>query len=125
MAYDAATGQVVLFGGTNGSNLGDTWTYNGTTWTQQSPATSPSARSESTMAYDAATGQVVLFGGNNGSGYLNDTWTYNGTTWTQQSPATRPSARYGFDDGVRRRDREGGALWRLCQRQLSERYLDV
>ena len=63
MAYDAATGQVVLFGGSNGSNLGDTWTYNGTTWTQQSPASSPSARYDSTLAYDATTGQVVLFGG--------------------------------------------------------------
>jgi hypothetical protein len=98
MVYDAATGQVVLFGGSNGSSiLGDTWTWNGTTWTQQSPAASPSARDFPSMAYDAATGQVVLFGGDgstNSSGYLGDTWTWNGTTWTQQSPATSPSARY-------------------------------
>jgi hypothetical protein len=99
MAYDAATGQVVLFGGDNGSGviLSDTWTWNGTTWTQQSPSTSPSARIASTMAYDAATGQVVLFGGDNGnfnSGILSDTWTWNGMTWTQQSPSASPPSRY-------------------------------
>ena len=95
-AYDAATGQVVLFGGYSSSaiGLGDTWTYNGATWTQQSPASSPSARRLAPMAYDAATGQVVLFGGYTSAG-VGDTWTYNGTTWTQQSPATSPPARYG------------------------------
>jgi len=41
MAYDAATRTVVLFGGFGGLGdrgpLNDTWTWNGTTWTQQSP----------------------------------------------------------------------------------------
>jgi hypothetical protein len=97
MAYDAATGQMVLFGGfhsNNGSYLNDTWTWDGTTWTQHSPATSPSGRVNASMAYDAATGQMVLFGGQqfNGS-FSNNTWTWDGTTWTQQSPATSPSAR--------------------------------
>jgi hypothetical protein len=89
MSYDTATGTVVLFGGYNGSSdLNDTWTWNGTTWTQQFPATSPPIRESSTMSYDPATGTVVLFGGFNG-GYLNDTWTWDGTTWTQvdASPA--------------------------------------
>jgi hypothetical protein len=96
MAYNPATGQVVLFGGTPGgtSILDDTWTYDGTTWTQQSPATSPPARFNSMMTYDAATGKLVLFGGVGPNGSLGDTWTYDGTTWTQQSPATSPSARY-------------------------------
>ena len=37
MAYDPATGDAVLFGGvgSSGSYLGDTWTWNGTTWTQE------------------------------------------------------------------------------------------
>jgi hypothetical protein len=95
MAYDAATHNVVLFGGTTGggvANLDDTWTWNGTTWTEQHPATSPPARLLATMAYDAATGTVVLFGGGTGSGQLSDTWTWNGTTWTEQSPAVSPPA---------------------------------
>ena len=64
------------------------------TWTHQTPATSPPARSAATVAYDAATGQVVLFGGNNGSAALGDTWTWDGTNWTQQSPAISPPARH-------------------------------
>ena len=43
----------------------DTWTYNGVTWTKQSPSTSPPARSNAAMAYDPASGNVVLFGGAN------------------------------------------------------------
>jgi hypothetical protein len=98
MAYDAATGTVVLFGGLgDGEVLGDTWTWNGTTWTQQHPAASPPSRQGATMVYDAATGTVVLFGGYGPQGpdpgYLDDTWTWNGTTWTQQHPAASPSAR--------------------------------
>ena len=101
MAYDSGTGQLVLFGGFySGCGLGcgifsnQTWTWNGTTWTQQSPTTSPPVRAGSSMAYDSGTGQLVLFGGEDGSsGFLNDTWTWNGTTWTQQSPTTSPPAR--------------------------------
>ena len=95
MAYDAGTGQVVLFGGdVNSAQLGDTWTFNGTTWTKlSSAAPSPSARSDAMMAYDAGTGQMVLFGGMTSNfEFLDDTWTFNGTTWTQLTPATSPSA---------------------------------
>ena len=98
MAYDPATGEMVLFGGLGSSGLpvGDTWIYSGTTWTQQFPTTSPPARESASMAYDPATGEMVLFGGLAGTnGELADTWTYNGTTWTQQTPATSPPARYG------------------------------
>ena len=35
VAYDAARGQVVLFGGTGSIDLGDTWTWDGTDWTQR------------------------------------------------------------------------------------------
>jgi hypothetical protein len=78
MAYDAATGTVVLFGGGQGraGNLSDTWTWNGTTWTRQTPATHPAARFDAAMAYDAATGTVILFGGSGSKGPLADTWTW-------------------------------------------------
>ncbi|MDR2014094.1 MAG: hypothetical protein LBP99_00520, partial [Azoarcus sp.] len=99
MAYDAAHGQVVLFGGSGPTSLlNDTWTWDGSTWTQQHPANSPSPRTDAMMAYDAARGQVVLFGGFDGysdiSGPLGDTWTWDGNTWTQQFPADSPPARY-------------------------------
>ena len=45
MGYDASDNQMVVFGGQdlNFNVLGDTWTNNGATWTEQSPATSPPA----------------------------------------------------------------------------------
>jgi hypothetical protein len=99
MAYDATTGTVVLFGGFNNTvpnriTLGDTWTWDGTTWTKQHPAVHPSPRDEASMAYDAATGTVVLFGGFNGDRVFGGTWTWDGTTWTRQAPAASPPARH-------------------------------
>ena len=36
LAYDAARGQVVLFGGLAGPSVfADTWTWDGTTWTKR------------------------------------------------------------------------------------------
>ncbi len=96
LTYDAAHGQMVLFGGYNGNDLNDTWVWNGTTWFQKDPAISPPARSAHAMVYDAAHGQVVLFGGLVGvSTRLGDTWLWDGTNWTQASPAASPSPRDG------------------------------
>jgi len=107
MAYDAATRQLVLFGGARrraiagiplhysavGPPLAATWTWNGATWTEQHPAVSPSARKHVAMAYDPATREVVLFGGFGSKGRpLRDTWTWNGATWTEQHPAVSPSS---------------------------------
>ena len=88
MAYDAATSQLILFGGRY-PEAGDTWDWNGTTWTRLAPATSPPARDSATMAYDAQTSRLVLFGGDDGTHIRNDTWVWNGSTWTQvdDSPA--------------------------------------
>jgi hypothetical protein len=96
MAYDPGLARLVLFGGSNSANalLADTWTTNGTTWTEAAPTTSPSARSDAAMAYDPATNQLVLFGGlSSTNAALGDTWVYNGTTWTALTPAASPPAR--------------------------------
>ena len=101
IAYDPTTQQVVLFGGMSNANtggtpiLGDTWTWNGSDWTQQHPASSPPARMLASLAYDAASGQLVLFGGKHATGFgpdLNDTWIWTGSNWVQQHPATVPTA---------------------------------
>jgi hypothetical protein len=96
MAYDAARGQVVLFGGFGESNpqLADTWTWDGTDWTLRTPVHTPRGRNGTGMAYDAAHGRVVLFGG--AGGYLNDTWTWNGSDWTELFPVHAPSPRYAM-----------------------------
>jgi pyruvate/2-oxoacid:ferredoxin oxidoreductase beta subunit len=57
MAYDAARGQVVLFGGLGSSGrLNDTWVWDGTNWVQKFPGNAPPARYGHAMAYDAARG---------------------------------------------------------------------
>jgi hypothetical protein len=120
MAYDAARREVVMFGGTDGTNrLGDTWTWDGSTWTEQHPPASPPARDFMGMAYDAATSEVVLFGGccNDETGLFDDTWTWDGTTWTQEHPPTSPNPRSGMGMAYHAKTQrivifggEGGAL---------------
>lgn len=96
MAFDSMTNQTILFGGfSNGQSLNDTWSWDGTKWTQLFPANSPPGRQFGAMAFDASTNRIILFGGSGNSGNLNDTWTWDGTNWTEQSPGTSPSARSG------------------------------
>ena len=97
MAFDAATGTVLLFGGYDGTNyLNDTWSFDGHAWTQLHPAVSPPARAYAGIAYDSALGTVVTWGGKNAGGTLSDTWAWNGSNWVApgNQPAT-PGQRYG------------------------------
>jgi hypothetical protein len=103
----AGTPSVVMFGGegTN-SQFNDTWQFTmaaGGTWTQLSPATSPSVRSGACMAYDSTNSLWVMFGGKNEYTDLVETWTFDGTTWSQvavtngKGPAGRTGAQMAFD----------------------------
>jgi hypothetical protein len=97
-AYDAARGQVVLYGGRPDSNaspsfgLSDTWVWDlaNNTWTKKSTVGPP--RYEGSMAYDSQSKLVILFGGVSG-GTWNDTWGWDGATWTKLNPLTSPSPR--------------------------------
>lgn len=93
MAYDAARGVVVLFGGAGG--LRDTWEWDGETWRDVTPAgPSPQARSGARMTFDASTGRCVLFGGSGSGGNRQDTWEWDGSAWWDVTPAgTLPPAR--------------------------------
>jgi outer membrane protein assembly factor BamB len=105
LTYDTATGTLVLFGGYGApcgsgaggcSALGDTWTFNGSTWIQQQPAASPPARYSANLVYDPLVRSAVLFGGCCAAGQqpLGDTWLWNGSTWARQKLAAAPPARY-------------------------------
>jgi hypothetical protein len=86
--------QVVLFGGQGGGSayLNDTWTFDGTSWTQVSARNLPPGRYGASMA--ALAGEVVLFGGfAGGGGALGDTWTFDGTSWTQVNVSIAPPPR--------------------------------
>lgn len=103
LGYDAATKQVIMFGGYAGytcpgftfnGDTNETWAWNGSIWAQLHPATSPSARDGMCAAYDQQSGQFIAFGGSGvvGEGFagLDDTWSWTGTTWTQLQPASTP-----------------------------------
>jgi hypothetical protein len=99
LAYDAARGVTVLFGGMDSSsnNLYDTWAWNGNTWTQLNPNGSPQGRASHAMSYDSARAVTVLFGGysagTDGSGYLNDTYEWDGSNWTERYSDSTPDVR--------------------------------
>ncbi len=97
MAYDSARGRVVLFGGIGELGfglLGDTWEWDGASWIDVTPATSPTARSGAALVYDEARGRIVLFGGDaSDTNFSDETWEWDGTSWTLQSPTLRPPGR--------------------------------
>ncbi|MBL8232199.1 MAG: hypothetical protein JNL98_27130 [Bryobacterales bacterium] len=81
MAFDAASGKVVMFGGQGlgGVPLNDTWTWNGTNWTLETPATSPPASSPVPCAtHDAVANEVILSCGVGG------TWAWTGNNWVRR-----------------------------------------
>ncbi len=101
MFYDSAHNVSVLFGGYsiygNGCDvqLGDTWTWNGATWTQK-VVSGPGARHNHAMAFDSDRNVGILFGGYNDARIpytvFGDTWAWSGTSWTREA-TTGPSAR--------------------------------
>jgi len=95
MVYDQARGNTVLFGGRNaaGAALGDTWVWDGASWTQKFPMHQPPPRYFHAMAWDYRNQYLVLFGGSTGSRVLNDTWIWDGYDWIQKSPYSGPPAR--------------------------------
>jgi hypothetical protein len=118
MAYDAAAGEAVLFGGGGSGTAGalsDTWTYRGGVWTNHSLPVHPSPRFFEAMGYNAGTGHVILFGGESVTGtLLSDTWLFDGSAWVAVHPKTHPSARgetaFAYDPKLGRMLLQGGGI---------------
>ncbi|MFT3693130.1 MAG: DUF4215 domain-containing protein [Kofleriaceae bacterium] len=95
LAYDKKRQKVVLFGGEftsseSTSNLDETWEWDGTSWTQVTPATKPPPRYDGVMAYDDALQAIVLVGGRTAFSTMKaDTWTYDGA-WHDVTNGTQP-----------------------------------
>jgi hypothetical protein len=90
MGWDPVHHQVVVFGGAgdpSGSAVmyHDTWTWDGRTWTERHPATTPGiwllpGGTEGFMEYDPVHAQLVMVGATQ---FGNDTtWTWDGADWT-------------------------------------------
>ena len=71
----------------------NTWTWDGTDWTQQSPTAQPPTRYGAGSAFDPKLQMAVIFGGGVGGVDQNQTWAWTGTDWTQLSTAKFPAAR--------------------------------
>src|SRR5262249_8617046 len=66
MACDTLRGRTALFGGYDASATpiwyGDTWEWDGSTWSLRSAFFGPAARFEQCMAFDPVRGRVVMYG---------------------------------------------------------------
>ena len=101
MTYDVARQRVLLFGGYDGTSRQDTWEWDGTAWTEVTPAgASPTPRQEFGLAYAVSRSRAVLFGGGDSSGadLKRDTWEWDGVAraWTERIVSgAKPQARLG------------------------------
>ncbi len=105
LAHDVARRRTVLFGGHGASNtsLGDTWEWDGLTWTQLLPASSPPGRESAAITWDSHRQRAVVFGGYSvqDQTILADTWEWDGRIWTRpptpDAPAARGSTAMAYD----------------------------
>jgi hypothetical protein len=106
--YDPVRQVSVLFGGAAAGgwddDVNDTWTFDGSHWSQKRPATIPPARAFSVVAFDIRRGVVTLFGGWTVNGPLKDSWTWDGTSWTQVAVASNPPTLFPLGLAYRQAD---------------------
>jgi hypothetical protein len=92
---------IILYGGLGDVNPINTWTYNGTTWTLESPANQPLTVYGASAVFDPNLDFVVVFGGADGGVAQDRTWSWTGSNWEQvitaQSPGAREGAGIAFD----------------------------
>jgi hypothetical protein len=99
LTWDPTLGVTVLFGGsgtpvgTAATPLADTWSWDGSAWSQAVPVASPPARTQAVADFTTSLGGVVVTTGTGATGALDDTWTYDGTTWNALPAATPLAAR--------------------------------
>jgi hypothetical protein len=83
LAYDPASGRVIVFGGQGGGYLGDTWAYDcaADAWTEiHTSGGAPSARAASSAVGLSASAGVILFGGVSGRQDVSDAWRFQART---------------------------------------------
>lgn len=113
VAFDPVSQELLLFGGATAGNqahpgdatrLGDTWAWDGKTWTQLHPATSPPSLYGGQMVVDPNTGHLLLVSGSgqldaNGILVQQGTWSWDGQNWNHigDTPLQMPFAVAGAD----------------------------
>jgi hypothetical protein len=119
VGVDSRGKQIVLYGGLADVNPLNTWTYDGTTWTIESPANQPLTVYAASAVFDPNLDAVIVFGGGNGGVDQNTTWSWTGTNWEQLITAQSPGPR----EGARCRAWSHHPLRRPKSRSAKRRYL--
>lgn len=85
LVFDQKRQQAVLFA------VGETWLWDGASWSQARGSRAPAPRNTTHLVYDALTETVLLFGGIGLDGSpLNDVWLWDGANWSEQQPVQQP-----------------------------------
>ncbi len=94
MAYDAANGYVVEFGGylASGVQSSQTWELYSNEWWNVTTKTAPPAVDQAPMIYYPGGSGVLLFGGYNSTAESdsNETWLFDNGVWTKEAPSVAP-----------------------------------
>lgn len=105
MVYDQNLKKTVLFGGYITDYINQTWTWDGSSWSQIEHD-QPPQRALQSMWFDTHLNRTVLFGGvgrlssQDRVTRFNDMWQFDGTNWSEIKPAHVPPARYGAQTAV-------------------------
>jgi hypothetical protein len=89
---------LLVFGGVaGGTDLDDTWSFDGTRWDLRLPVSAPPEMRQHRMVWDEARRRVVLVGGPVSTPLPAQTWEWDGMTWLRRFPAiSPPSAHFAF-----------------------------
>lgn len=109
LVYDARMKKTVLFGGYNLSNYrNDTWTWDGTAWTELKIDNDdrPPHRAVMAMWYDPLQQKTIVYAGigrpniNSKVTRHEDMWAFDGSKWTKLTVSATPGPRLGPQIGV-------------------------
>jgi hypothetical protein len=111
MAFDGTANRLILYGGTTqtpAAILGETWSWNGITWTLLNPPGGAPPRWGHRIVRDTQLNRLLTFGGRSPtiSGLASDTYQWSGTAWSLVPAPTAPPARFRYGmvyDSVRSR----------------------
>ena len=99
IAYDPVGQRLLLFGGRTpaGQLLDDTWSWDGTTWTQLNiPAMHPPGADFTSMAWDQARNDIVLVTMTVAANAGGETWIWDGARWSPGGARARIPLDRGF-----------------------------
>ena len=89
IAFDSLRNRVISFGGNNndiGQFLEQTWSFDGTVWTQLHTQDSPpGSELDQNLAYDSARDRVVKYAGFGQQYYQRETWEFDGVNWERRA----------------------------------------